>query len=68
MQFIILLLAAPDVTIQRIYTDDPQDDPEDLNSLSVAHIMLLGLVWIAVFMTVYSGLSWALFFNRRGFF
>ena len=80
MHFIILLLAGPDVTIQPQYTanesstaansgsDDPQDDIEDLNSLSAAHIILLGLVWIAVFMTVYSGLMWALFFHRRGFF
>ena len=80
IQFIILLLASPDVTIQPKYTAnesstaatagsyDPQDDLEDLNSLSAAHIVFLGLVWIAVFMTVYSGLSWALFFYRRGFF
>ena len=82
MHFTILLLAGPDVTIQAQYTanesstaaaatsgsDDPQDDIEDLNSLSMAHIIFLGLVWIAVFMTVYSGLSWALFFHRRGFF
>ena len=39
------------------------------DSLSLAHIVFLGLVWIAVFTTVYSGLSWALFFYRlRRFF
>ena len=58
----------PPYTAATSGNDDSQDDHEDLNSLSAAHIIFLGLVWIAVFMTVYSGLSWALFFHRRGFF
>ena len=72
----IVLLASPDVTIHpedvadeasMARTDDLEEQNRDLNSLSAVHVIFLALVWIAVFMTVYSGLSWAVFFHHRRF-
>ena len=73
----IFLLANPDVTIHpedvaneastARTDDDLEEQNRDLSSLSAAHVIFLALVWIAVFMTVYSGLSWAVFFHRRRF-
>ena len=58
-----------DLTLTTEDDDDENSGAEVISDnesdrLSLAHVILLGLVWIAVFMTVYSGLSWALFFCR----
>ena len=71
----MLLSASTDVTIHpeelafeesSARIDDLSDDQSrEPIPLSAAHVIFLGLVWMAVFMTVYSGLSWVLYFHRR---